>query len=113
MTTLLPKDADNNVIPALRLRENGAHTLSVSATTTRNSVAFSEETKVISLYSTTPVYLAFGDESVTATSNNHYFPAGIYYDIAITGGAGKGPHNAYISALSADESGELYISEKE
>ncbi len=113
MTTLLPKDADNNTIPALRMRDNGAHNLAVSGTAARNTTAFSDETKVISLYATAPTYVAFGDNSVTATTSDHYFPAGVYYDVAITGGSGKGPHNAYISALSADGNGELYISEKE
>lgn len=113
MTTLLPKDADNNAIPALRLRNNGAHTLAVSTTSISNSVAFDESTKVISLYATVPVYINFGDASVTATSNDHYFPAGVYYDIALSGGSGKGAHHDYIAVLRAEEDGTLYISEKE
>jgi len=113
MTTLLPKDADNNIIPALRLRNNGAHTLPVTASASRNVTAFSDETKVVSIYATTPIHLTFGDSTVNATAADHYFPAGVYYDVAITGGAGKGPHNAYISALSTEGNGTLYISEKE
>lgn len=113
MTTLLPKDADNNVIPALRLLDAGAHTLSVSAVSARNSIAFTSETKVVSLYATGDVFIKCGDETVSATTADHYFPGGVYYDIAITGGSGKGPHNAYISALRADTDCMLYISEKE
>lgn len=113
MTTLLPKDADNNIIPALRLRDGGAHTLSATASAARNSTAFDEDTKIISLYATVPLYLKFGDNAVTATSADHYFPAGVYYDIALSGGNGKGAHHAYLSVLRTDEDGTLYISEKE
>ncbi len=113
MTTLLPKDADNNIIPALRLRDGAAHTIAIGATATRNSTAFAEDTKVISLYASVPVYLKFGDSAVDATTADHYFPAGIYYDVAITGGSGKGAHNAYLSVLRLDEDGTIYISEKE
>ena len=113
MTTLLPKDADNNAIPALRLRNNGAHTVSAGVAAARNVTAFSNETKVVSLYSTGAVFLKFGDDTVTATTADHYFPSGVYYDIAITGGSGKGPHNAYLSVLRESEDGTLYISEKE
>lgn len=113
MTTLLPKDADNNVIPALRLRDSGAHTINVTATAARNSTAFNAGTKVIGLYSTGAVFIKFGDNSVTATTADHYFPAGVYYDIAISGGGGKGVRNDYLSVLRESEDGTLYISEKE
>jgi hypothetical protein len=113
MTTLLPKDADNNIIPAMRLLDGGAHSLSVGAASTRNSVAFDNETKIISLYATADMFVKFGDNTVNATTSDHFFPAGIYYDVAIAGGSGKGPHNAYIAAIRAAEDGTLYISEKE
>ena len=113
MTTLLPKDADNNTIPALRMRDNGAHNITTSAISARNSIAFDSGTKVVSIYATEPVFIAFGDSSVTATTSDHYFPAGVYYDIAISGGSGKGSQNLYIAALSAGVDGTLYISEKE
>ena len=113
MTTLLPKDADNNAIPALRLRDGGAHNISITGAAARNITAFDEGTKVVSIYSTVAVYLKFGDNTVNATTADHYFPAGTYYDIAISGGSGKGAHNAYVSVLRFDEDGAIYISEKE
>lgn len=113
MTTLLPKDADNHSIPALRLKDNGAHALSVSSTSARNATAFADTTKVISVYATAAVYLNFGDSGVTATTSDHYFPAGVYYDIAISGGSGKGPHNTHVAVLRADQDCTVYISEKE
>lgn len=113
MTTLLPKDADNNTIPALRLRDGGAHTLTITGVAASNASAFNEGTKVISLYATTDVYLKFGDVGVIATTADHFFPANTYYDIALSGGAGKGAHHDYVSALRVIEDGTLYISEKE
>lgn len=113
MTTLLPKDADNNIIPALRLRDNGAHSIAITNSSARNSAAFDDDSKVISLYATTPAYIAFGDDTVVATTSDHYFPAGVYYDIAISGGSNKGAQNLYVAALRTDTNGTLYISEKE
>jgi len=113
MTTLLPKDADNNPIPALRLKDGGAHNVAIAASAANNTSAFDEGTKVVSLYATTACYIKFGDAGVTATSADHYFPAGVYYDIALGGGSGKGAHHDYISVLRAADDGTLFISEKE
>ena len=111
MPTLLPLDTNNNVIPAIRLKNNGAHAISVTASSARNSSAFDTDTRIISLYATVPVYIAFGDSNVTADSSDHYFPAGLYYDFAI-GGDQVGQYR-YIAALAAVDDGDLYISEKE
>jgi hypothetical protein len=113
MPTLLPKDADNNVIPALRLKNPGAHTLAVTATSARNTTAFNAETRVVSVYATGAVYLKFGDGTVVAASSDHYFPAGVYYDIALSGGSDKGPHFTHVAALRVDVDCTVYISEKE
>lgn len=111
MPTLLPTDQNNQPIPAVRLRHDGAHKISVSNSAARNQTAFNSDTKVISIYATVPVYIAFGDETIIATSDDHYFPAGIYYDVAV--GGGRSAHNGYISALRVSGDGMLYISEKE
>lgn len=114
MTTLLPKDADNNIIPALRFRNGGAHTIATSAvSSTQNAIAFNSETKVVSVYATEPVFIAFGDNTVSATSSDHYFPAGVYYDVAISGGSGKSSQDFYLAVLAESVDGVLYISEKE
>lgn len=111
MTTLLPMDSDNNPIPALRFKNNGAHSINVSATSARNTVAFDTNTKIVSLYTTVPVYLVLGDSTITATSTDHYFPAGVYYDIAI--GDERSGQATHIAALRAEGDGTLYISEKQ
>lgn len=113
MTTLLPKDADNNTIPALRMKSGGAHSLTATATSARNTAAFHEDTKVVSLYATGAVYVKFGDVSVTATTDDHYFPAGVYYDVAIGGGSGKGAFHTHVAVLRVDSDCSVYISEKE
>lgn len=111
MSTLLPRDANNSPIPALRLKVGAAHNVtSTSASSVRNTVAFDADTQIISIYATAPVYLAFGESDITATSSDHYFPAGIYYDIAI-GGEGV-DHTPYAAFLAVDTDAEIYISEK-
>lgn len=113
MTTLLPKDADNNTIPALRLKSDGAHMISATATSARNATAFNANTRVVSVYATGPVYLRFGDDAVEAANTDHYFPSGIYYDIAIGGGGAKGPQHTHMAVLRADSNCTVYVSEKE
>jgi len=120
----MPRDSIGNPVPALRLAqddegESKAHTISVSDTSAKNTTAFT--CKVASFYATVPVYLKFAEsDDVTATSSDHYFPAGIYYDFAIGINSPKGvetdPDQQYthVAALRAgSDNGSLYISEKE
>lgn len=112
MPTLLPKDSENNVIPAVRLKASGAHAINATSTSARNSTAFAADTQVISFYATVPVYMKFGGASVAATSSDHYFPAGVYYDFSI--GGGKVGHYTHVAVLRVGSSdGVVYISEKE
>lgn len=111
MTTILPQDSNDHPIPALRLKNGGAHQITISASSVRNTTALDTNTKIISLYCDAPAYIAFGDSSVTATSADHYFPAGIYYDVAI--GGDNTAHYTHIATLQVSGSGTLYISEKE
>ena len=111
MPTLLPQDSDNNPIPAMRLQASGAHAIAAGASSARNSTAFDAGTRVVSVYADVPVYIAFGNSSVTASSSSHYFPEGTYYDFAIGGDrTGQATHLAVI-AVSA--TGNVYVSEKE
>lgn len=109
--TYLPLDKDNYPIPALRLKPAGAHSIAVSNAAARNSTGFGADTRIVSLYATGPVFVKLGDNTVTATATDHYFPAGVYYDIAI--GGGKTGQTTHISAIRADTDCVLYISEKE
>jgi hypothetical protein len=111
MPTLLPKDMDNQPIPALRLKSGSAHQISASVSTARNTNAFDEDTRVIGFYADVPVYAAFGKADITASSSDHYIPAGLYYDFAI--GGDKTGHATHVAVLAADSDGTVYISEKE
>jgi len=111
MPTLLPRDIDDTPIPAVRFRDGGAHSIEAGAVSARNAAPFALTTRLISLYATGPVYLKCGGGDVTATSADHYFPGGIYYDIAV--GGGKVPHFSHIAAICADQDCMVYISEKE
>lgn len=110
--TNMPDDADGDPIPVLRLRDGAAHTVAIGATAARNGTAFNEKTRVISLYAELDVWLKFGGETVTATAADHFFPAGIYYDLAI-GGAGVS-QTPFLSVLrvAGSGTGNVYISEK-
>lgn len=110
MTTILPTDDNNHPIPALRLRDGGAHKITVTAASARNAVAFSSGTRVISLYASVPLYIKPGSSGVTATTSDHYLPAGIWCDLAI--GGEDAAFSTHIAALRADTDGILYISER-
>ena len=112
MPTLLPRDSENNIIPAVRLKSDGAHSIAVTASSARNSVAFSDDTQIISLYASVPVHVKFGTSSVTAATSDHYFPAGTYYDFSI--GGGKVNHYTHVAVIrNGSTDGTVYISEKE
>lgn len=108
--TSLPLDSNNNPIPALRLKSGGAHKISATDSSARNSTAFSGSTEVISVYSDVDVYIKMGDSSVSASLNDHFFPAGLYYDFAISGAAGA--EMTHLAVLRSDSDGTVYISEK-
>lgn len=111
MTTLLPRDSENNIIPTIRLKASGAHSIAASTTSARNSTAFNIDTRVISLYATVPVFVKFGTSAVTATASDHYFPSGVYYDFSI--GGDKVGHYTHVAVIRASADGTVYISEKE
>ena len=109
--TVLPLDNNHYPIPALRLRAGGAHTVNATASSARNVTAFDEDTRIISIYATQDVFVKFGDETVTATSSDHFFPACVYYNFAI--GGTQTQHNTHIAILRAGGAdGAVYLSEK-
>ncbi|MGH1397722.1 MAG: hypothetical protein ACRBCT_00725 [Alphaproteobacteria bacterium] len=111
MSTKLPLDVNDNPIPALRLKASGAHQIASGAASARNATAFGDGTRVVSLYADQDVYIAFGDSSVTASASDHFFPAGVYYDVAL-GGDGAA-HATHLAVLEVSSAGTVYVSEKE
>lgn len=111
MSTKLPTDSNNNPIPVLRLKSGGAHRIITSGSSARNATAFGPDTRVIGIYATQDVYIRLGTSSVTAAGTDHFFPAGVYYDVAL--GADGASQATHIAALQVSAAGSLYISEKE
>lgn len=113
MTTMLPVDSNDNAIPAVRLKPDGAHTIAVTTLASAvNETAFDAATRIVSLYATGPVFVRFGgDDTVEAASGDHFFPAGVYYDFAV--GGGRVGHYTHVAALGVDADCTLYVSEKE
>lgn len=111
MTTLLPRDDDNTPIPAMTLKAGGAHALTAGASSARTAQPFAAGTRVVSLFATESVFLSLGDATVTASASDHFFPAGIYYDVSL--GHAKGALASHVAAIRAGaEDATLYISEK-
>jgi hypothetical protein len=108
--TIMPKDANNNVIPAVRLKNDCAHIIAATSESAVNEIAFDEDTRIISLYATEPVYVRFGTEDAEADATDHYFPAGVYYNFSI--GGGDTPQFTHVAVLAVSSNGTVYISEK-
>ena len=111
MPTLMPRDDDSNPIPALRLKPGGSHTVAASGASTRNATPFGSDTRVIGIYATGPVFIRTGDNGVNAAATDHYFPAGVYYDLSL--GSDKQGRHTHLAVRRADTDCTLYISEKE
>jgi hypothetical protein len=111
MSTFLPRDDDHAPIPALRLKPDGAQTLTLSATAVRNTQAFSPRTRVIAVTATAAAFIRTGEAGVVASPADHYLPAGVYLYLSL-GDQRAGAHR-YIAAVEADGGGELHISELE
>ena len=106
----MPTDANNKPIPVLGFPSGkGAHMLSATDASSRNTTAFDPATKVISIDVEDPIYFRLGDSTVTATTADHRLPVG-YHDVAINQDS-EITHIAVLRAKSADS--EVHISERE
>ena len=105
--TQMPLDSLGSPIPALGYADGGAQHITITSSNTR-STAFSSICRVISVFASTPAYIRLGDSTVTATTADHYLPAGIYLDIAV----GPSTQDRYLAVLRADTDGTLHISER-
>lgn len=112
MSTLMPRDDDHRIIPALRLKPDGAHAIPAGGASTRNALPFAADTRVVSVYATGPVYLRTGGADVTAGDGDHYFPEGVYYDLAV-GDSLRGRHTHIAVRRAGTADCTLFVSEKE
>lgn len=108
--TYMPIDKNNVSIPALSLRGVTGHKIAAGATSARNATAFHADTRVVSVYATVPVYVAFGGAGVNVANTGHYYPAGVYYDFAI--GGDKVTHFTHLAVMAVSDAGDVYVSEK-
>ena len=109
MPTSLPIDSQGNAIPALRPRPGAAHEIAVTSTSARNTIAFADDTQIISVFASVPCKVALGDSSVSATTSDHFIPAGQYLFFSI-GMATRG-QASHLAVIATDGDGTLYISE--
>lgn len=110
MSTFLPRDDDQEPIPALRLRPGGAHALELGSDSVRTT-AFAPRTRVIAVYATAPAHVRTGGAGVVAAADDHYLPAGVYLHLSV-GDDRKGAHT-HLAARRAEADGTLHISELE
>lgn len=112
MSTLLPRDANNEEIPVLGWKPSSGQTIAVGTSQNRNGAAFADETNIVSLWSTVPFRIRQGGSTVVADSTDPILPANILHDISIGGGANT--KKPYISVISYDGSttGSVYLGER-
>lgn len=113
MPSLMPKDAAGETIPVLGFMPGaGAHSVSVTASSARNSVAFDADTRVVTIYATVGCHIEQGAAAVVSTTSRHFIPAGAYLDIDVGGGGQPGHRYIAVIKASGESDGMLYISER-
>lgn len=108
-----PRDDGNAAIPVLSYRPHCGQAVAYTIAPAR-SARLSDSVRVISIYATDSCFIEIGDSNVVADINSsHFIPGGFYMDISL--GAETDPRlNAkYVSAISENNEGILYISERE
>jgi hypothetical protein len=108
-----PRDDGNTAIPVLGYRPQRGQSIAFDTAPAR-SARLSDSVRVISIYSTDSCFIELGGASVVAnTSNSHFIPGGFYMDISLGSENDSRNNYKYISVVSADNEGTLYVSERE
>jgi hypothetical protein len=106
-----PKDDANESIPVLSLKLNGAQQIASSGASAR-STAFSETTRVITVYSTQDIFAEIGDSSVEANqSTSHFIPASVPYDLGLGTDINQ-REQRYLAVIQVSTGGTVYVSER-
>lgn len=105
----MPLDVRGNPVPALGYLDGGDFVLAITTLSARNAAPFNTQTRVISVYATVPCFIRLGNNTVTATSGDHFIPDGTYLDIAV----GPNTKDRHLAVIHASADGTLYISERE
>lgn len=105
-----PRDDANYPIPVLGYKYNGGQQIGLGPNTL--SARLSSSVRVVSLYATADCFFEVCDDSGSAnTSSSHFLPAGIYLDVALGSDNNAALTRKYI-AVTSDNAGTLYISER-
>lgn len=103
----MPKDREGRSIPVLGFKKLGSQSFGVTTASARSVNALvieSDDAAVVSLYATADMFVNFGDNTVVATTNDHFLPANQYMDIKVG--------HTHIAAITESDTGKLYISER-
>ncbi len=103
---LLPLDGSGHPIDLFRLSPGNAQQIAFTGTSARQTNAFVSNRLAIAVYATKDCFVKTGSNTVTATTSDHFLPAGFYTTLALKG-------DTYIAAISNGTNGTLYISELE
>ena len=105
-----PRDDANYPIPVLSYKYNGSQQLALGPSTL--SARISPSVRVVSLYATADCFFEVCDEAGSSnTISSHFLPAGIYLDVSLGSDNNASLMHKYI-AVTSDNSGVLYISER-
>jgi hypothetical protein len=107
----LPRDRKENPIQVMGLSDAGHHIAIDTENAAKNVTPFDPETRVISVYSTVPIYARQGDAAAAASATNAFLPAGVWLDFSIGDGE-MSEHKPFFSALSVEGEGILHIAER-
>lgn len=107
--TRMPRDDNSQSIPVLRYKTGGCQRVSISSTPVRVAI----NGRVVTLTCTVDAQFETGKESVEASAESHYAPAGFPIDIAVGSDlSDRDDYHTHISVRS-DSSGFAYVSERE
>ena len=107
----MPLDIGGTHVQVLRLKASCAHTISITGTTARTSSAFNTNTRAIEVYSDTDCYIQTGDNTIEATTSDHFLPA--EHSRVYSIGGDRLTQHTHIAAIRKSINGTLYISELE
>lgn len=105
-----PRDDANYPIPVLSYRYNGAQQLALASNAISSRITAS--VRVVSLYSTGDCFFEVCDsDGVANSTSSHFLPAGVYLDVALGSDNNAALTHKYI-AITSNNAGTLYISER-
>lgn len=113
--TYFPTDRSGHPVPALSLKSGGGHAIAFTdASDAVNAIAFSDDTRVISIWSDSNFYIELGGEDVVVPSDGteHVLNAPSPIFISIGDGVVSN-HKKFIAVKGVSDSGTLYVSEWE